>query len=61
MAIENKPNIVDSAELAREEERISKKKADELYDKDWLDNLNSRDFNSISFIHKLRMLKLSIF
>ena len=32
MALENKLNITDSAELAREEERISKKKAVELYD-----------------------------
>ncbi len=27
MALENKPGIADSSELAREEERISKKKA----------------------------------
>ena len=33
MALENKLNITNSAELAREEERISKKKAIELYDK----------------------------
>lgn len=32
MALANKLNITDSAELAREEERISKKKAAELFE-----------------------------
>lgn len=44
MASENKLNITDSAELAREEERISKKKAVELYDKGLLDILEAGSF-----------------
>ncbi len=52
MALENKLNITDSAELAREEERISKKKAVELYDKGLLDGLEAGKFYSLAFIHK---------
>lgn len=52
MALENKLNITDSAELAREEERISKKKAVELYDKGLLDGLEAGTFSALSFIHK---------
>lgn len=52
MALENKLNITDSAELAREEERITKKKAVELYDKGLLDGLEAGVFSSLSFIHK---------
>ena len=36
--LENKLNLYDSAALAREEERISKKKASELFEKHILDN-----------------------
>ena len=52
MALENKLNITDSAELAREEERISKKKAVELYDKGLFDNLEAGKFSALCFIHK---------
>ena len=52
MALENKLGITDSAELAREEERISKKKAIELYDKGLLDGLEAGKFSSLAFIHK---------
>ena len=52
MALENKLNITDSAELAREEEKISKKKAVELYDKGLLDELEAGNFSSLAFIHK---------
>ena len=52
MALENKLGITDSAELAREEERISKKKAIELYDKGLLDGLEAGKFSSLVFIHK---------
>ena len=37
--LENKLNLYDSAALAREEERISKKKAAELFENHILDNL----------------------
>ena len=52
MALQNKLGITDSAELAREEERISKKKAVELYDKGLLDSLEAGKFSALSFIHK---------
>lgn len=52
MALENKLNITNSAELAREEERISKKKAAELYDKSLLNGLEAGSFSALSFIHK---------
>ena len=52
MALENKLNITDSAELARTEEKISKKKAVELYDKGLLDGLDAGSFSSLTFIHK---------
>ena len=52
MALENKLGITDSAELAREEERISKKKAIELYDKGLLDGLEAGKFSALRFIHK---------
>ena len=52
MAPENKLNITDSAELARTEEKISKKKAVELYDKGLLDGLDAGSFSFLAFIHK---------
>ncbi len=52
MALENKLGIKDSAELARAEERISKKKAIELYDKGILDGLEAGKFSTLAFIHK---------
>ena len=52
MALENKLGITDSAELFREEERISKKKAIELYDKGLLDKLEAGKFFALAFIHK---------
>lgn len=44
MALENKLGLTSSADLAREEERISKKKAVKLFDKDILDNLPAGKF-----------------
>ena len=52
MALENKLNITDSAQLFREEERISKKKAAMLYDKGLLDALEAGRFSALSFIHE---------
>ncbi len=52
MALENKLNITDSAQLARVEEKISKKKAVLLYDKGLLDGLEAGKFSSLAFIHK---------
>ncbi len=52
MALENKLGITSSAELAREEERISKKKAAELYEKGILGKLEAGKFSSLQYIHK---------
>ena len=52
MALANKLNITDSAELAREEERISKKKAAELLEKGLLDELEPGTFETLAGIHK---------
>ncbi len=52
MALENKLNITDSAQLAYEEERISKKKAVELYDNGLFDGLEAGQFSVLRFIHK---------
>lgn len=52
MALENKLNITDSADLAREEERISKKKAVELFEGGLLDRLEAGTFASLQAIHK---------
>lgn len=50
--LENKLGITSSADLAREEERISKKKAAELFEKGILDNLAVGKFSSLQAIHK---------
>lgn len=52
MALENKLGITNSAELAREEERISKKKAVELFENGALDKLAPGRFASLQAIHK---------
>ena len=52
MALENKLGITNSAELAREEERISKKKAVELFESGVLDKLAPGRFASLQAIHK---------
>lgn len=52
MALENKLGITDSAQLAREEERISKKKAAELFENGLLDTLKAGSFDALKAIHK---------
>lgn len=52
MALENKFGIKNSAELAREEERISKKKAVELFENGMLENLEAGKFQTLCEIHK---------
>ena len=53
MALENKLGIVDSSELAREEERISKKKAAQLFEDRSLDQLEQGRFSSLQAIHRI--------
>ena len=52
MVLENKLGITSSAKLAREEERISKKKAVELFESGTLDKLEPGKFASLQAIHK---------
>lgn len=50
--LENKLGLTSSAELAREEERISKKKALELFEKGILDSLPAGRFSTLQAIHR---------
>lgn len=50
--LENKLNLTSSAGLAREEERISKKKAAELFEKGILKQYKAGNFTTLQAIHK---------
>lgn len=50
--LQNKLGITDAAELAREEERIGKKKAVELFESGYLDALTPGAFQTLAAIHK---------
>lgn len=52
MALENKLGLTSSADLAREEERISKKKAAELFEQGIFDSLPAGKFSTLQAIHK---------
>ncbi len=52
MALENKLGLTNSADLAREEERISKKKALELFESGELSKLDAGTFSALKTIHK---------
>ena len=52
MAPENKLGLTSSADLAREEERLSKKKAVELFENGVLDTLPAGKFSTLQAIHK---------
>ena len=52
MALENKLCLTSSADLAREEERISKKKAAQLFDRKLLDTFDVGTFAGLAAIHK---------
>lgn len=52
MILENKLNITDPAELAREEEKISKKRAKKMFDTEYLNTLDAGTFQSLKAIHK---------
>lgn len=51
MILENKLGLDNPVELAKQEEKISKKRAIELYDTGILDNLAAGTFNSLAKIH----------
>lgn len=52
MVLENKLGLDDSAELARMEERISKKRAAELFENGYLDNYQAGSFEMLAAIHR---------
>lgn len=52
MALQNKLGITESSELAREEERISKLRAIELFERNIIDDLEVGSFKSLAKIHK---------
>ena len=52
MTLENKLGITDSAQLAREEERISKKKAAQMFGSGYLNRLEPGSMNSLIKIHQ---------
>lgn len=52
MTLENKLGITSSAELATQEERLSKKRALELFESGMLDKLEPGTFKTLQVIHK---------
>lgn len=52
MTLENKLDLTNSTDLAREEERISKKKAIELFESGILDTLPAGKFSTLQKIHE---------
>ena len=52
MILENKLNITDQAELAREEEKISKIRAKEMFETGYLNKLEPGTFETLKKIHK---------
>jgi len=52
MILDNKLNITDQAELAREEERISKTRAKEMFETGYLNTLEPGTFGALQEIHK---------
>ena len=52
MALKNKLNITNSIELAKSEEKISKKKAIDLFELNLLDKFEPGKYETLSFIHK---------
>lgn len=52
MPLENKLGIKSSAQLAEAEERISKKKAAEMFESGFLDSLEAGTFRSLAEIHR---------
>lgn len=54
MTLENKLGITDSLELARQEEKISKKKAVELFESGRLDSMQAGTVDSLKKIHPFR-------
>lgn len=60
MALANKLGIQESAELARLEEKLSKKKAAELFEKGLLDTFEVGTFAGLAKIHKYLFVRTHI-
>ena len=58
MILENKLNITDPVELAREEERISKKKAKEMFETGFLNTLEPGTFETLKKINEYLFLDI---
>lgn len=52
MVLENKLGIIGASELVRQEEKISKKKAIELFESGYLQGLEAGTYQSLSIIHE---------
>lgn len=52
MTLENKLGITNALQLAKEEEKITKRKALLLFETGFLDNLQAGSFNTLAAIHK---------
>ena len=52
MILENKLNIIDPVELAREEEKISKKRAKKMFETGYLNTLEPGTFETLKNIHQ---------
>lgn len=52
MTLENKLNITDQIELAKAEERISKRKARQLFDSGAISQVKAGTFEGLAFIHR---------
>ena len=52
MALNNKLQITDSVELARMEEKLSKKKAIEIFQSGYLDSLEAGKYSTLAEIHR---------
>lgn len=52
MTLNNKLGITDSSELAKAEEKISKKKAVEMFETGYLNNLKAGTYDALAEIHK---------
>ena len=53
MVLENKLGITESSQLAREEERLSKKKAIQIFQDNLLSDKQAGTFLTLSYIHKI--------
>lgn len=52
MTLDNKLGITDPGELAKQEERISKKKAMQLFESGYLDSLEAGSYHALAEIHR---------